>query len=90
MCLGGNVLLGPNQKPYNKQLDYDYMLWIDSDIIFTVEQFDKLLSHQADIVSGLYFMDDGQQFATVENWDENFFVEMVILSSYYQMIFKIK
>ena len=75
MCLGGNTLLGSNQKPYNGELDYDYMLWIDSDIIFTVDDFDKLLSHQMDIVSGLYLMEDGQQFATVENWDENFFVK---------------
>lgn len=82
MCLGGNVILGPNQKPYNGKLDYDYMLWIDSDIIFTVEDFDKLLSHQADIVSGLYLMEDGRQFATVENWDENFFA----LNGYFEFL----
>ena len=82
MCLGGNVTLGPNQKPYNGKLDYDYMLWIDSDIIFTVADFDKLLSHQADIVSGLYLMEDGQQFATVENWDENFFA----LNGYFKFL----
>lgn len=75
MCLGGNVLNGANQKPYNGQLDYDYMMWIDSDVIFSVDQFLKLLQHQKDIVSGLYLMEDNYQYATVENWDEEFFAK---------------
>lgn len=73
LCLGGNILNGAQQKPFNGQLDYDYMMWIDSDINFTVTQFITLLRHQKDIVSGLYLMEDGHQYATVEHWDENFF-----------------
>lgn len=73
MCLGGNVLNGANQKPYNGQLDYDYMMWIDSDVIFSVDQFIKLLQYQKDIVGGLYLMEDNYHYATVENWDEEFF-----------------
>jgi hypothetical protein len=75
LCLGGNVLNGGTQKPFNGQLDYDYMMWIDSDILFTVEQFVKLLSHQKDIVSGAYLMEDDYNYATVENWDEDFFAK---------------
>ena len=33
-CLGANVLRGPDQKPWDGKLDYDYQLWIDSDIVF--------------------------------------------------------
>lgn len=73
LCLGGNVMLGENQVPFNGQVDYDYIMWIDSDIIFTVDQFQRLLDRELDIVSGLYLMDNGTQFATVENWDEELF-----------------
>jgi GT2 family glycosyltransferase len=73
MCLGGDILFGENQKPFNGQLDYDYIMWIDSDILFNPEQFQKLLAADKDIVSGLYLMDGGQEYATVQFWDEQFF-----------------
>ena len=31
-CLGANVLRGPNQLPWDGKLNYDYQLWIDSDL----------------------------------------------------------
>ena len=34
--------------------DYDYIMWIDSDIVFKPQHFFKLLEHDKDIVSGLY------------------------------------
>ncbi|MCC7575002.1 hypothetical protein KO361_05400 [Candidatus Woesearchaeota archaeon] len=73
MCLGGNVLRGENQKPFNEELDYDYLMWIDSDSVFTPQQFDKLLEHDKDIVSGVYMMSNGIEYATVKEWDEEFF-----------------
>ena len=36
------------------QQDYDYMMWIDSDVIFTPQQFERLLKIDEDIISGLY------------------------------------
>ena len=41
-CLGANVLSGPDQKPWDGKLPYDYQLWIDSDIIFNTEKFWQL------------------------------------------------
>jgi GT2 family glycosyltransferase len=73
MCLNGNILAGENQKPFGGKLDYDYMMWIDSDIVFTPQQFQKLLDHKENIVSGLYLMDGGQAYATVQHWDEDYF-----------------
>ena len=70
MCLGGNVLEGPDQKPFGGKVDYDYMVWIDSDVLFNSRQFERLLSHDLPIVSGLYMMQDGKNFAAVENWNE--------------------
>jgi glycosyltransferase involved in cell wall biosynthesis len=73
MCLGGNVLEGVKQKPFQGKLDYDYIMWIDSDIVFKPEQFFKLIEANKDIVSGLYKMSNNTQYATVENWDDEFF-----------------
>ena len=42
-CLGANVLRGPNQKPWDGKLKYDYQLWIDSDIVFNTEKFYQLV-----------------------------------------------
>lgn len=37
--------------------DYDKILWIDSDTVFTVDQVKRILSHDADIVTGLVKVD---------------------------------
>lgn len=73
MCLGGDVLRGENQKPFNGKTDYTHLMWIDNDIIFTPQQFEKLLSYNKDIVSGIYMMADQIHFATVETWDQEYF-----------------
>lgn len=69
-CLGADVTRGKYQKPFDGKLPYDYIMWIDSDIIFTVDDFKQLLSNKdKDIVSGLYLMDGGEYYATVKDWD---------------------
>ena len=71
--LGVSIERGVNQKPFDGKLDYDYILWIDSDMVFTPEDFFKLIDHDKDIVSGMYKMSDDVNFATVENMDEKYF-----------------
>jgi len=73
MCLGADVARGENQKPFDGKIDYDYLIWVDSDIIFTPQQFQRLLSHDKDIVSGVYMMNDGRSLAAVKDWDEEYF-----------------
>jgi hypothetical protein len=75
MCLGADVARGKDQKPFDGKVDYDFIMWIDSDILFTPQHFIKLLSHDADIVSAVYLMEDGKSLATVREWDEEFFKE---------------
>ena len=65
-CLGASLDRGTNQKPFGGKVDYDYIMWIDSDIIFKPEQFFKLIDHDRDIISGLYMMQDNINYATVE------------------------
>ena len=57
-CLGANVLRGPDQKPWDGKLEYDYQLWIDSDIVFNVEKFYQLVLMDKDIASGWYCTED--------------------------------
>ena len=73
MCLGADVMRGKNQKPFDGKLDYDYLMWIDSDIMFTPARFGRLLNHDTDIVAGVYPMEDGRTLATVIDWDEEYF-----------------
>jgi GT2 family glycosyltransferase len=73
MCLGADVLAGKNQEPFQGKIDYDYIMWIDSDILFTPTNFEALLKHDLDIVSGLYHMEDGKSYAAYRFWDEGYF-----------------
>lgn len=73
MCLGADVLRGKNQKPFAGQHKYDYILWIDSDIVWKNEDIENLLNTEGDIVSGLYLMSDQKRYTAVENMDYNFF-----------------
>lgn len=75
MCLGADVLRGKDQKPFDGKLEYDFIMWIDSDQVFSVNSFISLLKHDKDVVSGLYLMKNGQQYTTVRNWDEATFLD---------------
>ena len=59
-CLGANVLRGPNQVPWDGKINYDYQLWIDSDIVFGAEQFYRLILMDQDIAAGWYLTEDGK------------------------------
>ena len=40
--------------------DFDYVLYVDSDMVFGSEDLNRLLSHNTDICSGLYVTRDGE------------------------------
>ena len=72
-CFGGDVLAGPDQKPFQGKLEYDYIMCIDSDIIFDAEQFFELLKSPYDVTSGLYMMHDNKHFPVVKEWNKEYF-----------------
>ena len=74
MCLGADVLRGKDQKPFDGKLNYDFIMWIDSDQVFSVNAFVSLLRHDTDVVSGLYLMRNGQQYTAVQNWNDEQFL----------------
>ena len=74
--LGANVLRGPNQKPWDGKLEYDYQLWIDSDIVFNTEKFWQLCDNalaadgsEKEIVAGWYLTEDAKT-SSVAHWLE--------------------
>ena len=74
MCLGADVLRGKDQTPFDGKIDYDFIMWIDSDQVFSVNSFISLLSHDEDVVSGLYLMSNARNYTVVREWDETTFL----------------
>ena len=72
-CLGANVLRGPEQKPWDGKLKYDWQLWIDSDIIFNSEKFWQLVLMDQDIAGGWYATEDGRTTSVAHWLDEDDF-----------------
>lgn len=73
--LGGNNTNGRTQKPFNGQLDYDYQVWIDSDMVWRGEDVMRLLAHNKPIVSGCYPMANPNEFPIVEDLDYDLLLE---------------
>ena len=53
-------------RPFKGQFTYDKLLWIDSDITFTVEDAMKLIKSDKDIISGAYLLGSGEVTAYPE------------------------
>ena len=76
LCLGADVKKGPNQKPFQGELNYDAMVWLDSDMAFNPDTLDKLIQrclNDNPVVSGSYLMNGGRSFCCVEKWDKEFY-----------------
>lgn len=71
-CLNGDLRKGVIQKPFDEKIKYDYLMWIDSDIVFSPRHFVELINVDQPIVSGLYKRQDGSTYATVEKMDDEY------------------
>lgn len=69
---GADVKRGKHQAPWGGKLDYDYMMWIDSDISFTSEDFFNLFRSKGDIISGWYSQPGGTT-PVVEKMEDDYF-----------------
>jgi len=72
-CLGGSVLRGIYQKPFDGKVKYTHMMWIDSDIIFSFNHFSQLLNRNLPIVAGMYLTADGFTYPVVTEWNKEYF-----------------
>ena len=81
-CLGANVLRGPDQKPWDGKLNYDWQLWIDSDIVFDTNKFWQLMDlalpengDEREIAAGWYATEDGHTTSVAHWLDEEDFAK---------------
>lgn len=49
--------------------DYNFMMWIDSDMIWKPTDIEHLMSWNKDIICGIAKMRNGETIAAVEHWD---------------------
>ena len=56
MCLGGNVLVGPKQVPFQGKIKYDILVFLSNKITFTPTQFVKMYNKfkDYDFLSGRF------------------------------------
>lgn len=78
--LGASNLAGRQQKPFQGQIQYDYLLWIDSDIVFGMEQimaiFQKMhMNPDIKVLSGVYRTQDGVHSTVIRTWDKEAFLK---------------
>jgi hypothetical protein len=67
--LGGQNTAGKSQKPWQGQIDYDRIIWIDDDMVWQAADVMSLLNTDKPIVAGTYIMSDGVNYPIVENLD---------------------
>jgi len=67
--LGGNNTAGKSQYPFQGTANYDYMMWIDSDMVWRGEDVLKLINLDKPIASGCYVMQNNNQYPIVETLD---------------------
>jgi hypothetical protein len=58
-CLQADNYAGTMLTPFRGQVPYDYIMWIDSDIIFKTEDLMELLQMNKDISAGWYVQSNG-------------------------------
>ncbi len=73
--LGGNNVDGRGQKPFGGSIDYDYQVWIDSDMVWKGADVLALLKHSKPVVAGCYPMHNNTQFPIVEQLDYDLLYE---------------
>lgn len=68
-CLGGSVTRGKDQLPFNGEIDYTHILWIDSDILFMPNDFNKLLIRDKKIIAGYYCLENLVHSSVIQKID---------------------
>lgn len=75
VILGANNLRGEYQVPFNGEIKYDYLFWIDHDIVWKPEQILQLINHDKDIVSGCYITTDNNHYPICKDMRDEVLLE---------------
>lgn len=78
--LGADNRAGIHQIPWQGTVLYDYMMWLDTDIVFEVDQIVKLFKRmEADrsleVLCGIYLTTSGTHSTIVKDWDIDYFMK---------------
>jgi hypothetical protein len=78
IILGGVKEKGKVQSPWQGQLQYDWQIWIDSDMIWTTNDIEQLISHaDKDIVTGFYMRgSDDTTTTSVADFDGKSWIQL--------------
>ena len=53
-------------NPFSPEIEYDYIMWIDSDMVFEPYHLQKLIDADKQVITGLYKVDKTNEFACCE------------------------
>jgi hypothetical protein len=67
--LGGDNRNGRYQKPWQGQIPYDKIIWIDNDIVWQPHNVLSLIASDKPIIAGTYLMESTTQYPIVEHLD---------------------
>ena len=67
--LGGSNVEGKTQKPFQGRIQYDYLIWLDSDMVWSGQDVIKLIKLDVPIASGCYMMANNTELPIVESLD---------------------
>ena len=78
------TLSGTNQNsifqrlPFEGQISYDKIMWIDSDIAFEPEDVLKLYNSDKDIISGAYLLSSGESTSFPKFFDRPYVIDEIL------------
>jgi hypothetical protein len=81
-AMGSRFLHAFAKAPLSGEVTYDKIIWIDSDISWNIEDFINLYESRYDVVSGLYFNEEGVPLFTFKE-DDVFFDKETIKNKKY-------
>ena len=73
--LGYTPHAGASQVPFQGKLEYDFIMFLNSNILFKPDDFFALLESSHDVTSGLYMMEDNKHFGAFSKWDTEYFLK---------------
>lgn len=74
-CLQCDTRKGVRQVPFDGKINYDFLMWVDSDVLFSADDVLRLLAHDKDIVCGAYIMSDNRRYPIVMDMDPEYFLQ---------------
>ena len=78
--LGADNRAGKHQMPFQGKVPYDYLMWLDTDIVFQPEHilqlFEKMQKDKSlEVLTGIYLTTSGTHSTIVKDWDVEFFLK---------------